>query len=238
MINLAHIRQQRNWGSLVIELLLNAPQLLLIIYGLTCIATLHGKMLMPVRSAVYSSLHLVPVAGALASTVGWEYVGFGLFIYYSDGNAPGENRMWIWHFGRGLIRWVSLAVAFLCFVKAQSQAAGTGLYLAGFAPYLLAKILAFIAGLVALFSFCFAMFQREGVMQELNERGCQPLRIWWIPAAYWVPWASFLWATGFRVVYSDPAGVIHRGYCIVYRSFLKDQRWGNRRVRWLKDTAA
>jgi hypothetical protein len=39
----------------------NAPQLLLIVYGLMCIATLHGKMLLGVRGVLRDSVHLVQV---------------------------------------------------------------------------------------------------------------------------------------------------------------------------------
>jgi hypothetical protein len=82
------------------------------------------------------------------------------------------------------------------------------------------------------------MFQREQVKRDLDDRSCQALHIWWLPAAYWIPWASYFGTTGFRVIYLDPAGMMHSGYCFVYRSFLKDSRWGNRRVKWLTDTVA
>jgi len=205
---------------------------------LTCIATLHGRMLLSVRGAVCSSFHLVPVNGTVASMVGWQYVGFGLFVYLSDGSPPRENRLWLWRFGRCLLRWGGLAVWFFCFVEAYNRVSGSSFTLDGFPRYLLTKIIAFIIGFVALLSFLFfAMFQREQVKRDLDDRSCRPLHIWWIPAAYWVPWASFWGATAFRVVYADPAGLIHSGYCFVYRSFFKDSRWGNRRVRWLTDTA-
>jgi hypothetical protein len=222
---------------MAIEFLLNAPQLLLIFYGLTCIATSHGEMLLSVRGAIYSSLHFVPVNGTVALIVGWHYVGFGLFVYLSGGSPPSENRVWLWRLGRWLLRWGGRSVALCCFLAAHNRVSGSSFTWNGFPPHLLAKIIAFIVGFIVSFSFLVAMFQREQVKRDLYDRGCQTLHIWWLPAAYWVPWASFWGVTGFRVMYADPAGLIHSGYCFVYRSFLKNSRWGNRRVRWLTDTA-
>jgi Na+/proline symporter len=135
------------------------------------------------------------------------------------------------------VRWGGLGVGLFCFVEAYNRVRGGSFTLNGFPPHVLMKIVAFIVGLVALLSFLFAMFQREQVKRDLDDRSCQALHIWWLPAAYWIPWGTFFCATGFRVVYLDPGGVIHSSYCFVYRSFLKDSSWGNRRVRWLTDAA-
>jgi hypothetical protein len=61
---------------MAVEILCNVPQLLLIFYGLTCVATRHGKMLLTVSG--HRSLYLVPATGAAASLAGWGYAGFGL----------------------------------------------------------------------------------------------------------------------------------------------------------------
>lgn len=209
MIDLTRMKQRRTKGRIAIELLLNAPQLLLIVYGLKCIVTLQGKMLLGVRGALRGTLHVVPVDGTAASTVGWLYVGFGLFVYLSDGSPPAEDRAWPWRLGRGLARWGSLALALICFVEAENRVSGRSVSLDGIAPHLLMKMGVFIAGFIALSFYLSAMFQREQVKRELADRGCQARRIWWLPAAYWVPWASFWGATGFRVSYADPVGVIH-----------------------------
>ncbi|HXT41514.1 MAG TPA: hypothetical protein VN887_16025 [Candidatus Angelobacter sp.] len=88
-------------------------------------------------------------------------------------------------------------------------------------------------GIAALLCFLVAIFQREAVKRELRENGCQSLRIWWRPLAYWAP----CYTTPFRVVYRDASGLVHRACCCVYRSAL-DSPFGPRRVRWLKDEVA
>jgi len=237
MIDLARIKREPTKGRIVIELLLNVPQLLLIFYGLTCIVTQHGQFPSHAGGAYSRILHLAPVNGTVAATAGWQYIGLGLFIYFSDGSPPGENRVWLWRFGRFVLRWGGLSVALYCFGAADGARNAISLNLEGMPPFLLAKIIAFIGGFVALMSILAAIFQREKVKRELIESGCQPLHIWWQPGAYWIPWGSFFGAAGFRVTYANSAGSIHRGYCIVYQSFAKNTRWGNRRVQWLTDTA-
>jgi hypothetical protein len=63
--------------------------------------------------------------GAVASLVGWQYVGFGLFIYLSGGSPPSENRVWLWRLGRWLLRWGSLSVALCCFLAANNRVSGS-----------------------------------------------------------------------------------------------------------------
>jgi len=234
MIDLARIKQRPTKGRIALEFLLNAPLLLLILYGLKCIATQHGKMLLSGSPAAKWSWHLVPVHGNVASMAGWAYVGIGLFLYLSDGSPPGENRVWLWRMGRILLRWGGLAVALYCFAATDNQVLRGSFDFSILPPYLLGKIGAFIGGFIALMLFLSAMLQREQVKRDLEERICRPLHIWWIPAAYWVPWRRR--GTAFRVTYADRADLIHRGYCCVYRSLLKDSRWGSRRVNWLTDT--
>jgi len=236
MIDLARIKQRQTPGRIVLECLLNTPQILLILYGLMCLTTGHGQLLRSVSGRLAWHLHLVPVSGTVAALAGWLYAGFGLFVYLSDGSPPGENRLWLWRLGRALLRWGALAVALVCFVEAESRLSGRHFSSHGFPPVFLIKIVGFIVGFVALLLFLLAMFQREQVKRELGANSCQPLHIWWIPAAYWIPWGVGRYATGFRVVYADSAGLIHSGYCLVYRSFWTDWRWGNRRVLWLTDT--
>ncbi len=231
MIDFAKIREQPTVWSVLQEFIANGLQLFLMLYGLKCILFLHGRMLLSVQGTVYSHLELKPVAGTIAVMAGSLYFGFGLFIFLSDGHPPSENRGWVWRIGRALLRWGSLAIALFCFFQLPKDGLPNFL-----SVHDLIKIVGFIAGCIALMLFLFAMFQREQVKRDLDERGCQPLHIWWRPMAYWLPWQSYWGATGFRVVYLDPNGLIHKGYCFVYRSFLKDWQRGNRRVQWLADT--
>ncbi len=231
MIDFAKIRERPTVWTVLQEFIANGLQLFLMLYGLKCILFLHGKMPLNVKGAVYNHLELKPVAGPMAVMTGLLYLSFGSFIFLSDGHPSGENRVWVLRFGRALLRWGSLGTAFFCFFQLPKD---------GFPDFLpvydLIKIVGFIAGFFTLVSFLLAMFQREQVKRDLGEMGCQPLHIWWRPAAYWLPWQSYWSATGFRVVYLDLNGSTHKGYCFVYRSFLKDWQWGNRRVQWLADT--
>jgi hypothetical protein len=95
--------------------------------------------------------------------------------------------------------------------------------------------LGYVIGFLALLLYLTAMYQREAVKRDLKEHGFEPLHIWWRPAAYWTTRFPYWGATGFRVVYSDAEGCIHKAYCFAYRSFAQDSRWGARRVRWLTD---
>lgn len=230
MIDFAKIKQQPSWQTIAKELIANAIPLFLILYGLKCILLLQGKMPLSVRGTAYNHLELKLVAGTNAATAGLLYFSLGLFIFLSNGRPPSENRSWLRRIGRALLRWGILGVAVFAFTQMPDHG------LPDFETALmLLQFVGFIAGIIALMSFLFAMFQREQVKQDLDELGCQPLHIWWRPMAYWLPWASYWGATGFRVIYSDGDGFIHKGYCFVYRSFLKDWQWGNRRVRWLAD---
>ena len=235
MIDLERIRQNPTGKRWSIEVLLNLPQLLLMLYGLKCLVTLHGAMPLNLGGPAHNSWHVVAVSGAAAATAGLAYFGFGLFIYLSDGRPPTDSRGWLWPLGRGLLRWGGLAALAFGAFEVDSLVSGRSLNLAGIPVRFLIGSAAFIVGIVALLFFLSATFQREQVKRELADRGCAPLHIWWRPAAYWLPWTTFFGATGFRVVYADAAGFVHKAYCIVYLSFLNDWRWGARRVQWLTD---
>lgn len=92
-------------------------------------------------------------------------------------------------------------------------------------------------GLVALFPV--AMLRREAVKRSLLERACEPLRIRWLVFAGWcpdsplglLPWV----AMPFRVIYSDPSGLIHRAHCWVGLNVYRDSPFSPRRICWLKD---
>src|SRR5665213_990058 len=231
MIDFSKIRERPTAWTVSKEFIANGLQLFLILYGLKCILFLHGKMLLSIQGTIYSHLELKPVAGATAVMAGSLYFGFGLFIFLSDGHPPGEDRGWVWRIGRALLRWGSLAIALFCFFQLPKDGSPNFL-----SVYDLIIVVGFIAGFIALMLFLFAMFQREQVKRELRGRGCQPLHSRWRPAEYWLSWQSYWGATGFRVVYLDPNGFTHKGYCFVYRSFLQDWQRGNRRVQWLADT--
>lgn len=239
MIDLELIRQERTWKRIVIESLIHGIELLLMAYGLKMLVTFHGQMLVSDWHGYRSHLHLEPVSGALAAIVGLLYFSFGLFICLSDGRPPPEDRRWFWRIGRGLLRWGSLALAFRCYFVADAMRAGGNPSLISFSKdFDILKIAGFIVGFLAMLSFLFAMFAREQVKRELDAARCDPLHIWWRPAAYWLQryWFTWWYPTGFRVIYSDASGSIHKGYCFVYRSFLENFQWGNRRVHWLANT--
>lgn len=222
--------------ALLVELLLNAPALLLMLYGLKCIITLQGKMPMSVRGTIYRNLHLKSVSDSTAVNIGLAYTAFGLFLYLSDGPPPDEGRSWWWRILRSLLRWGGLVAAGWFSIRASELAGFTtpmNLPPAGYS--LLVRLLAYACGFVGLLSFLSAMYQREAVKRDLAEQVFEPRHIWWCPAAYWTPWLGYWGSTGFRVIYSDADGFTHKAYCFVYRSFAKDFQWGSRRVVWLRD---
>lgn len=231
MIDFAQIRGRLTVWTAIKLLIANGVQLFLMLYGLKCILFAQGKMLLSVQGTIYNHLELKPVTGAIAVTTGLLYFSFGLFIFLSNGRPPGENRGWLWRIGRALLRWGGLLVAIFCFFRMPDHGLPDG-----FSVLDLLKIVGFIGGFIALMLFLLAMFQREQVKRDLGGLGCQPLHIWWRPAAYWLPWSSYWGATGFRVVYLDPNGFTHKGYCFVYRSFVRDWQWGNRCTTWLTDS--
>ena len=96
-------------------------------------------------------------------------------------------------------------------------------------PYIL---IAASLGIFVVLWFLGAMFHREAVKQELRERCCEPLHIWWQPFAYWaIGWG---WGTPFRVVYRDMEGLLHKAFCCVYKD-LAGSPFGPRLVEWIQD---
>lgn len=85
-------------------------------------------------------------------------------------------------------------------------------------------------GIFFLLWFLGAMYRREAVKRDLQERACQPIRIWWVPFGYW---ASY-WSIPFRVIYRDVDGRIHRAYCSVHQR-LTGPPFGPLQVQWAKD---
>jgi|GEM_PF-1279782 len=237
MIDFQRIRRERSGKRIIFELSGNILQLLLMGYGLKCMITLHGHLPASVQGEIYRHYSLLPVTGTLAVVAGLLYFAFGLFIFLSDGSPPREDFGWMRRLGRGLLRWGSLALAIYCFFQAQEMT-GQGIDLAGLPVRFLFMLIGSIVGFPLLLLWLAAMFDREQVKKDLRMRKCRPLHIWWRPAAYWVCrfWFGRWTPTGFRVVYADSAGFVHKGYCFVYRSFQTDPNWGRLRVTWLADT--
>jgi hypothetical protein len=86
-------------------------------------------------------------------------------------------------------------------------------------------------GIFILVWFLFAMFRRESVKRDLRQRGCKPIRIWWMVTAWWSP---SLDGMPFRVTYSDSNHLIHKASCWVGHR-LMDSPLGARRVIWVRD---
>lgn len=227
MIDFAKIRQNPSFPTILRESLANALQLFLILYGLKCVLFQQGVMLLATGDR---RLHFGPMNGKLAVIVGLLYAAFGLFIFFSNGKPPPENRLWFWRIGRSCLRWGSLALAVWCFFEMPGHDASF------LFQYNILWLIVFIAGFFGLQFFLFAMYAREQVKRELAAMVCKPMHILWRPFPYWLDPFWFLPTSGFRVIYSDSDGYIHKGYCFVYRSIFSDQPWGERRVRWVADT--
>jgi hypothetical protein len=86
-------------------------------------------------------------------------------------------------------------------------------------------------GIFVLLWFLVAMFRREAVKRDLRQRGCKPIRIWWLVFAWW---SRLVDSVPFRVIYSDRNGFIHKAYCWVGHE-LFGSPFGPRRVNWVKD---
>jgi hypothetical protein len=69
------------------------------------------------------------------------------------------------------------------------------------------------------------------VKRDLRQRGCKPIKIWWLVTAWWSPWLE---AMPYRVIYSDSNGLIHKANCYVGHSLLA-MPLDLPRVRWVKD---
>jgi hypothetical protein len=86
-------------------------------------------------------------------------------------------------------------------------------------------------GIFVLLWFLAAMFRREAVKRDLRQRGCKPIRIWWLVFAWW---SRLVDSVPFRVIYSDRNGFIHKAHCWVGHD-LFGSPFGPRRVTWVKD---
>jgi len=243
MIDLEKIRRQGTWKAVFIELLGNVLPLFPILYGLKCIVTLHGKIPVTVMGTVYSFTHWMPVTGLTSAVMGLSYLGGGLFLYMSDGRPPDESRAWRWRLGRGIYRWGSFLAMPAFWHEANLLRLNSNEGFFYFLPSIktgedgrVLLLTAIVIGIILLLGLLYAIFDREQVKKDLWARGCKHLHIWWCPGAYWVPWSTYFGAKGFRVTYSDSAGFIHKGYCIVYRSFRDKPSWGCLAVKWLMDT--
>lgn len=231
MIDFQKIRERPTPGRILYELLFNAAQLFLIFYGLKCIIFRHGTVPVP---ADHRTLHWTTISGAMAVAIGLTYLGLGLFAYLSDGPLPEENRPRHWRICRFLVRWGSLVFAAAAALRALALS-----------DSLLAKSLSFLAVIflmifspLAVLSSLFAVFCREQVKKQIRSNGCQPLHVWWQPAAFWLWRCAAVYyhrPKAFRVWYADRQHFIHAAYCFVYCDWLDNPLFGPRKVRWVRD---
>jgi hypothetical protein len=231
MIALQRIRQQPAKGRVFLELLINAPALFLMLYGLKCMLTLRATIPVAVRGEYHTHFRLASVTGQTSVVAGLGFLGFGLFIYLSDGPPLAENCGWPWRIGRALLRWSGLLAAICAFLTTNTSGYEPIALPAELPAIFIAKIITMIGGTIALISFLRAMFSREQVKKSLSAMGCTPLHIWWRPCAYWLPYTRFY--TGFRVIYLDAAGITHRTYCVVSPALFSNAFPGTWRVRWI-----
>jgi hypothetical protein len=219
--------------KLLAAILVNALPLALCLYGLKCILTQQGTLTVGSRQ-VMRSFHFVRVQGAAAELAGLGYMALALFGFLCTGDPPPENRHWTLRVLRGVARWGSLVAMFWFWQRAAQLVTGAAAWPSwrDLQELVMLAPIAMCLGIVLVMAFLLAMFQREAVKRDLFENGCQPLHVWWRPAAYWGPAPA---STAFRVVYVDAAGCLHKAYCATYRSFRDSPNWGSRRVRWLRD---
>lgn len=231
MIDFRKIRERPTAGRILYELLFNAAQFFLIFYGLKCIISRHGTIPVP---AEHRTIHWTQVGGATAVAIGLTYFGLGLFLYLSDGRLPEESRPLSWRLSRFLLRWGSLVLAAVAALRVLALL--DSLFASSLS--ILAIIFMMIFGPLAVLSSLFALFCREQVKKQIRSNGCQPLRVWWQPAAFWL-WRSaavfYHRPKAFRVWYADRQHFIHAAYCFVYCDWLDNPLFGPRKVRWVRD---
>jgi hypothetical protein len=237
MLPISDIKRRRRRKQILFFLLGNALPLLLGLYGLKCIITLHGHLTEPNSKAMMHTFYFASVGGMASVMAGLGYISGAVFAYLSVGSPPDVDRKLPRRIMRGIIRWGSLIAMWFLWHEAHQFRVETpdSFFKATineddktFAPVVSA--LAMVLGIIALLGFLLAMFQREKVKGDLYERGCQPLHIWWRPFAYW----TFIYTTPFRVIYLDAQGVLHKAHCCIYTS-ISDSRLGSRQIKWLKD---
>src|SRR5260221_542301 len=105
------IKQRYKGRHILFILLGNSLSLLLGLYGLKCIVTLHGKFPEPPDIGtphMMRSFNLASIKGMAAVMAGLGYISGALFTYLSGGSPPSEDYPRFWRFLRGFIRWGSL----------------------------------------------------------------------------------------------------------------------------------
>lgn len=231
-----NVERRRNMKRILVLLLGNALPLLLGLYGLKCIISLHGHLTEPNSQRMMHTFSLVRVEGMASVLAGLGYIFAALFAYLSAGSPPDEDRKMIWRSLRGVVRWGSLPAMWLFWYQAYLVRTGeTSNFFGKILPdndrasAVVASLLGVVFAILFLLAFLVAMFQREKVKADLYERGCQPLQVHWRPLAYW----SFF-GTAFRVVYRDAENVLHKAQCSVFISS-SDSQSAARQVKWLKD---
>ncbi len=100
-------------------------------------------------------------------------------------------------------------------------------FLPNILPYVL---LSLVFGIVLALQMLWLIFLREAVKTDLRERICTPIQIRWTP----FPSTSIehpVRTTGFRVLYKDWDGRLHRACCMIRH----DWKFGRRKVAWTRD---
>jgi len=205
------------------------------LYGLKCILMLNGTLTVG-SQRVMSSFYLRHVDGVPAALAGLGYLALALGAALSFGDPPPETRKWLWRVLRGILRWGSLVGFWWSWERACQLIGVSGPWPTFRSPeaFDALRLVGMLFGIIGVLCFLWAMFYREAVKRELLEQGCTPLHIWWRPLAYWVPYWDL--GYGFRVVYMDPAGIVHKAYCWCAWLLSEDSpRWGSRQVEWLRD---
>jgi hypothetical protein len=108
--------------KLLIFILGNLLALLLALYGVKCIVTLHGSLTEPSKSILHS-FYLAQVNGMAAVMAGLGDIALALFGYLSCGPAK-EGRSLLWRIARGVIRWGSLAATYFFWHKSHQLRLG------------------------------------------------------------------------------------------------------------------
>lgn len=114
----AEVKPQRGSKAIMAFMLVNAIMAGLVIYGLKCIVTLKGQLLVPHRFAT-RAFEFSLVEGKAAAFAGLSYMALGVFVYLSA-NAPRDGRPKLWCFARGVVRWGSFVGMIWLYEKARN----------------------------------------------------------------------------------------------------------------------
>ena len=112
-----NMERQRITKRVLFLLLGNALPLLLGLYGLKCIITLHGHLTEPNSQRMMHTFSLVPVEGMASVLAGLGYIFAALFAYLSAGSSPDEDQKMGWRILRGVVRWGSLPAMWFFGIK-------------------------------------------------------------------------------------------------------------------------